>query len=469
VRLSLYDSLTKRTEPVAPQDGRPLTVYSCGPTVYGYIHVGNARPFWIAMVLKRFCEQRLGQPVRLAINITDINDKIYVAATAAGKRSDVLAREMAQAYIDDTSGLGLGRPDAEPLATETIGPIITLIGRLIRRGLAYESHGDVYFRVAAFEGYGELSGQRTDELLEIEPGERKEAPPDFALWKAQKPGEDTAWESPWGLGRPGWHIECSAMAREELGDGFDVHGGGLDLVFPHHENERAQSLGAGEQFARRWMHNGMLRLSDEKMSKSLGNVEKLRDALARHGAETLCAYFASAHYRSPIDYTDAALEQARSTNDGFREALRSARRYVAAGGGGADASLAEGARTASKAFDAAMADDLGTPEALSALHALRRALSAGVGGGQASPASVAAAADELVACLDVLGLAGLDASDAGSNGGLPAGIEALLAERQAARAAKDFARADAARDRIAALGYQVRDTPQGPELVPLEG
>ena len=384
-RLRLYDRLRGEVAAVEPSTPGLLRVYSCGPTVYGRIHIGNARPYWTAMVLKRTCEQLLDLPVRLAINITDVNDKIYVAAASQGVPSAELARSMSDAYKADTDALGLGRPDAEPLASETIAAIVELIERLIARGAAYATaDGDVYFSVSAYPGYGELSGQRPEELIagsRVEPGEGKRAPLDFALWKATKPDEDTAWDSPWGRGRPGWHIECSAMAHVELGDDFDVHGGGLDLIFPHHENERAQSEAAGERFARVWMHNGMLRLSGEKMSKSEGNIEGLAEALERAGRETLLVFFAQAHYRSPVDYSDAALEQAGAAAAGLREALRNARRYAAAATGG-DAALSGQAEAGFARFAGHMADDLNTPRALAELHGLARALNTATAGRQ---------------------------------------------------------------------------------------
>jgi cysteinyl-tRNA synthetase len=465
-RLRLYDRLRDEIVDVEPGATGALRVYSCGPTVYGRIHVGNARPYWTAMVLKRACEQLLGLPVRLAINITDVNDKIYLAAAEQGVPSAQLASEMAAAYRTDTEGLGLGRPDAEPLASETIPEIVALIEKLVVRGAAYASDdGDVYFSVEAYPGYGELSGQRPDELIagsRVEPGEGKRSPLDFALWKANKPDEDTAWDSPWGPGRPGWHIECSAMARAELGEDFDVHGGGLDLIFPHHENERAQSEAAGERFARVWMHNGMLRLTGEKMSKSLGNIDGLASALERVGRETLLAFFAQAHYRSPVDYSDGTLEQASKTADGLREALRNARRY--AGGGGSDGAPPEYATGAFERFAGYMADDLDTPRALAELHGLARDINVAVAGGEAAPSAVSAAADALVRALDVLGLASLDREAETSEEAL-----ALAVERAEARAAGDYGRADELRDRIAALGFAVRDTPQGPQVVPLDG
>ena len=462
--LKLYDSLTKQTRAVQPVRDGQLSVYSCGPTVYSYIHVGNARPFVVAMTLKRHLERRHPELApRVVVNITDVNEKIDHVAREAGRPSREVGAEMAQAYIDDTSRLGLGRPDSEPRVTETVPDIVALIERLVERGLAYPAHGDVYFRVGAFPGYGGLSGQRTENLLEegrVEPGEGKESPLDFALWKARKEDEDSWWPSPWGDGRPGWHIECSAMAMHELGEEFDVHGGGLDLIFPHHENERAQSNGAGYPFARTWLHNGMLEFAGDKMSKSLGNVERLRDGLDEYGPETLLLLFAQAHYRSRLEYSPATLEQARTAGERLREALMRAR--SAAGGDASEAGerLAADAATAVARFDEALDDDLATPEAVAALFGLARDLNQAVDAGAPADA-LAAAADLLVDRLDVLGLAGLDG---GAGDGPPAAVAALAEERDAARGARDFARADALRDEIAALGWEVRDTAQGREF-----
>jgi cysteinyl-tRNA synthetase len=466
--LRLYDRLRDEIVDVEPSTPGVLRVYSCGPTVYGRIHIGNARPYWTAMVLKRASERLLGLPARVAINITDVNDKIYTAAVEQGISSQELADRMADAYRVDTDGLGLGRPDAEPLASQTMPEIVALIERLIEQDAAYATEeGDVYFSVEAYPPYGELSGQRPDELVagsRVEPGEGKRSPLDFTLWKANKPGEDTAWDSPWGPGRPGWHIECSAMARAQLGEDFDVHGGGLDLIFPHHENERAQSEAAGERFARTWMHNGMLRLTGEKMSKSLGNIDGLAEALERVGRETVLVFFAQAHYRSPVDYSDSTLEQASSTAAGLREALRNARRYAAADGTGSDTGIRTLAEGAFEGFAAYMAEDLDTPRALAELHVLARAVNTAVAGGEADPVAVGDAADLLVRALDVLGLASLDQEAETSAEAL-----AVAVERAAARAAGDYARADELRERIAKLGFTVRDTPQGPQVVPLDG
>jgi cysteinyl-tRNA synthetase len=292
---------------------------------------------------------------------------------------------------------------------------------------------------------------------------KKQAPLDFALWKAQKPGEDAAWESPWGTGRPGWHIECSAMAMSALGEEIDIHGGGIDLKFPHHENERAQSESiTGRPFARTWLHNGMLRFGGDKMSKSLGNVDRLADALDREGAETLLSLFARAHYRSPLDYSPASLDDARKSNDRLREALRRAARVAGTAVPAAGGPLAATAAAVDARFRAALDDDFATPEALAALFELVRTLNAALDAGTVDPADVAQARAVLVDCLDVLGLAGLAATADGP----PAAAVALLQEREAARAARDFARADAIRDELQALGWVVQDLADGPELQP---
>jgi cysteinyl-tRNA synthetase len=276
----LYDTATRQLQELPAPPG-PVRIYVCGPTVYQRIHIGNARPFVLSLWLKRWLE-RSGYDVTLVENITDINDKIYAAAPGA---SAELAARASEWYVQDTVDLGLGRPDREPKATETIPQIVALIEELVEGGHAYPAGGDVYFRVASYPDYGKLSGRHGDEEAmrnpseEEERSELKEDPRDFALWKAHKDGEDTWWQSPWGIGRPGWHIECSAMAEAFLGPVFEIHGGGIDLVFPHHENEIAQSHAAGREFARMWMHNGMLRLAGEKMSKSLGNIVSLREAL----------------------------------------------------------------------------------------------------------------------------------------------------------------------------------------------
>jgi cysteinyl-tRNA synthetase len=423
------DSLTGELRELMPgPDGR-IGMYVCGPTVYGRIHVGNARPYVVFGLMKRYLEWR-GQPVRLVENITDVNDKIYDAARARGIPSDQLAREMTAAYVADTDRLGIGRPDVEPLASETIPEIIALIEELIAAGRAYEAGGDVNYAVRSFPEYGRLSGQDLDHLLEgarVEPGEHKRDPLDFALWKATKPGEDTAWDSPWGRGRPGWHIECSAMAKRHPGPEFPLPGGGRDLIFPHHENEVAQSRGAGRPFARLWVHNGMLNLAAEKMSKSVGNIDPLGDALDRWGVEAFLMFLLGAHYAGPVEYSAGAMAQASAACETMRNRLRD--------GEGADPALLEAVRSA-------LDDDFNTPRTLALLF------DAGPG-----------ARDTVAEVLDVLGLGGLAREEEA-----PPELVELAERRELARRERDFALADELRDRIAAAGWEVRDTTRGPRL-----
>src|SRR6185312_13908493 len=311
--IKLHDTRTGDVLALAPADPTRVGIYACGPTVYSRIHVGNARPFVVFSVLKRFLEHE-GYGVQLVFNITDVNDKIYDAARAQGLPSAELAAQMTAAYRADTDSLKLGRPDHEPLASETIGPIVEHIATLIDGGHAYAAGGDVYFRVRSDGGYGSLSHRRLDDMdqgEDVEGAARKEDPLDFALWKAHKEGEDTSWDAPWGRGRPGWHIECSAMAEQLLDVGFDVHGGGSDLVFPHHENEAAQTRAArGEELAKLWMHNGMIQFTGEKMAKSVGNIAPLHDVVDRSGSDAVVMYLLSGHYRQPLAFSADELEEA---------------------------------------------------------------------------------------------------------------------------------------------------------------
>ena len=305
--------------------GAEVGVYACGPTVYSRIHIGNARPYVVFSLLVRFLRAE-GYRTKLVINVTDINDKIYTAAAAAGEPSAPFAVRMKDAYFEDTDRLGLGRPDAEPLASEEVGAIVALIAELVDAGHAYESDGDVYFRVASFDGYGKLSNRRPEDMDQGEEAgsaSLKESPLDFALWKSHKEGEDTSWDSPWGPGRPAWHIECSVMAEKELGASFAIHGGGSDLVFPHHENEIAQSEAAGRPFARVWMHNGMVQTATEKMSKSEGNIFQLSEALDRYGSEAVVLYLISGHYRQPIAFGSEQMDESVARVERIRNFFRS--------------------------------------------------------------------------------------------------------------------------------------------------
>ena len=432
--MRLFDTYTRSLVELPPPPG-PIRMYFCGPTVYQRIHIGNARPFIISLWLKRWLEET-GYEVTLAENITDINDKIYDAARPQGIPSAQLAADASDWYVEDTGLLGLGRPDVEPKATQSVDEIVRLIGRLVDGGLAYPADGDVYFRVASFPDYGKLSGRADAESMhnpseEPERAELKEDPRDFALWKAHKADEDTSWESPWGRGRPGWHIECSAMASKHLGPVFEIHGGGNDLIFPHHENEIAQSRGAGEQFAQIWMHNGMLELTGEKMSKSLGNIVSLREALERWGAETLLLFFMTAHWRKPIDFDDQVLEQAAAQADTFRN-------YFV----GLEYEPEEVERDQlAKVLD----DDFNTPEALALFHDWRTRGHAG----------------SLRWGLSLFGLGALaEAAQA------PPELVELAEQRQAARVGRDFDEADRLRGEIESRGWEVRDVEDGFQLVP---
>ena len=449
----IHDTLTGGVREMEPRDDARVGIYACGPTVYAPVHVGNARPYVVFSLLKRFLSH-VGYEPTLVVNVTDVNDKIYDAARDAGVGSEQLAREMTERYESDTGRLGLGRPDHEPRASETIPGIVDLIGALIERGHAYATGGDVYFRVASFDGYGKLSNRSLEQADQGEPDDVpgstavKESPHDFALWKAQKEGEDTAWDAPWGRGRPGWHIECSAMAEQLLGLDFEIHGGGSDLVFPHHENEIAQTEGGrGEPLARLWMHNGMVRFADEKMSKSVGNIRLLGEALDEAGPETLVMYFVSGHYRQPIVYSEAQLAQARAQVTRVRDLVRRLDPEVS------DASPAP------EAFIAALADDFNTPAALAELF------------GWIGEANKRLDNGEQVGVgplREMLWLLGLESLLEPEDEAPDPEAERLLAEREAARAEKDFATADARRDQLRALGWEVRDTPAGAQLVKIE-
>jgi cysteinyl-tRNA synthetase len=462
--IRLHSTLSGRKEPLVPGPGGLVRIYVCGPTVYGPIHIGNARPFVVFSVLRRFLA-RQGLRPRLVSNLTDINDKIYVAARAEGVGSAELAGRFCDQYIADTDRLGLGRPDAEPRVTETLPEIVALIQELIDRGLAYPAAGDVYFRVERFPAYGRLSGRRLEDLVPQEPGPAKESPLDFALWKGRKHDEDTWWDSPWGPGRPGWHIECSAMAEAAFGHGLEIHGGGIDLMFPHHENEIAQSEGAhGGCMAAIWMHNEMLELGDEKMSKSIGNVALLRDVLDEWPAPVVVAFFLTSHYRSRLPFSRERLEEAQAVVERLGNAVRALDRALAEEADGHDPELARAVAEARGAFFGALADDFNTPGAFAALFDLVRVVNRSLAEGASGTRQLREARLQLVEMLDVLGL-----GDIGSEAPveIPDDVAGLLRARQGARAERDFARADEYRDRIHERGFVVTDTPDGPRLDPV--
>ena len=405
-------------------------MYVCGPTVYARAHIGNARPFVIGMWLRSWF-RATGYDAQLVHNITDINDKIYDAAPGA---SAELAERATAWYLEDTGGLGLGMPDHLPKATDSVPGIVAFIEELIAHGNAYAVDGDVYFRVASFPEYGRLSGQRPDQVEQgEEPNLRKEDPRDFALWKANKPEtEDTWWDAPWGRGRPGWHIECSVMAEEIFGPAFEIHGGGLDLVFPHHENEVAQSRALGHPFAEIWAHNGMLQFTGEKMSKSVGNTATIRETLDEWGRETILLFFLSAHWRKPIDFSAETMAQAKAQWTTFLNAM------IVPQQSSDGPSWDE--------FAAVLDDDFNTPEALALMHEWRRA------GNHL----------HLGRALSLFGLTTRAADQA------PMELRLKAEERRGARGAKDFALADKLRSEIEAAGWEVRDVAGSPgyQLVP---
>src|SRR5436305_5715507 len=416
--MRLYNTLSRQLEELPSPPG-PIRMYFCGPTVYQRAHIGNARPFVLGMWVRAWLRQR-GYETTLVHNITDVNDKIYDAAPGA---SAELAARATEWYLQDTADLGLGMPDHLPKATESVPQIVRFIEELVDHGHAYAVDGDVYFRVASFPEYGRLSGQRPDQ---VEQGEEanalKDDPRDFALWKANKPAtEDTWWESPWGRGRPGWHIECSAMAEDIYGPAFEIHGGGLDLVFPHHENELAQSRSLGHPFAHIWAHNGMLRFTGEKMSKSVGNIATIRETLDEWGRETILVFFLGGHWRKPIDFSPETMAQAAAQAESFRNVFRAPSE----------------ARGDWDAFAAALEDDFNTPEALALMHRWRDH-------------------ELLRRALRVFGLETLADEEQA-----PSEIVELAERRQQARAERDFDEADRLRAEIEAAGWEPRDEPGG--------
>jgi cysteinyl-tRNA synthetase len=449
--LRIHDTLTGSLRELEPREPGKVGIYACGPTVYSRIHVGNARPFVVFTLLKRFLEQE-GYEAQLVVNVTDVNDKIYAAAGERGIPSEELAREMTAAYEQDTGRLGLGRPDAEPKASETIPEIVELIERLVDRGHAYEAGGDVYFAVGSFDGYGKLSNRPSEELQQGEGDDAarlKRAPQDFALWKAFKPGEDVWWSSPWGDGRPGWHIECSAMAEAILGVDFEIHGGGSDLVFPHHENEIAQTEAARAQpLARIWMHNGMVELEREKMAKSVGNIFGLAGALDEFGREAVVMWLVSAHYRKPIAFSAELLADAGRAAERVRELGRRL---------DPDAAAPPELDVYAERFFDALADDFNTPAARAVLFDWVSEANRRLDGGERFGPG------RLGEMLHALGLESLlESSDAD---GPSFELEQLAQARDEARAARDFEAADRIRDDLAAQGWEARDTPEGTRLV----
>jgi len=455
--LYLYNSLTRRKELFEPLQSGRVGMYVCGVTVYDYCHVGHARVMVVFDIVNRWLHW-LGYDVDYVRNFTDVDDKIIQRAAERGIGIDALTDEMIAAFYEDIDSLGCLHPTHEPRATAHMPEMIAMIESLMRQGKAYVADsGDVLYAVRTFDEYGRLSGRNIDDLeagSRVDIDSSKRDPLDFVLWKMAKPGEP-AWDSPWGAGRPGWHIECSAMSCAHLGDTFDIHGGGMDLKFPHHENEIAQARAAnGGGFARYWLHNGFVNINAEKMSKSLGNFFTIREVTERYHPEVLRMFMLGTHYRSPLDFSDAALDAAKAALDRLYETAKRCQAAAVA----AQATASDDGAALPQAFVDEMNDDFNTPEALATLFGLSRELNKGLDRGD----SVGEAAGQFTAMCDVLGIVQHDVEGWFHAGDVDqARIEALIAERAAAKQARDFARADAIRDELAADCIVLEDTPAG--------
>jgi len=457
--MRVFNTETRQKEELKPIEENKIRLYACGPTVYNYFHIGNARPFITFDTLRRYLEYR-GYDVNFVQNFTDIDDKMIQNAKAEGVTVKELAEKYIAEYFLDAKALNIKPATHHPKATEHIADIIALIEKLMAKGLAYEANGDVYYNTKAFKNYGKLSGQSIDDLesgARIEVNVEKKHPIDFALWKAQKEGEP-AWESPWGMGRPGWHIECSAMSMKYLGETIDIHGGGQDLVFPHHENEVAQSEGAtGHEFCHYWMHNGYINIDNKKMSKSLGNFFTVRDVLKKYDGIVVRFFMLSAHYRNPINFSDGLLEQAKAALERIKNFKENLSFIIETDKEVPDIGMAELNDATSAKFNDAMDDDLNTADAIGVIFEYIKTVNVKFeNGGNASEAKAALALlDKL---LGVLGLI-VDGADE-----IPQEILTLVEERKTARAEKNWVRADEIRDALANAGYEVKDTPDGAKI-----
>lgn len=455
--MQIYSTLSRDKHEFAPRDPGKVAIYVCGPTVYDDPHLGHARSTIVFDVVRRYLIYR-GFDVTYVSNFTDVDDRIINRAIEEGIEPAAVAERYIESWNNYMNRLGVMAPDIAPRATSHIPQMIKLIEELIAAGKAYEADGDVYFSIASFDSYGTLSGRKVEDLeagARVEPGEHKHDPLDFALWKASKPGEPT-WESPWGPGRPGWHIECSAMSLEYLGEGFDIHGGGHDLIFPHHENERAQSEALGGEFARIWMHNGLVNLEGEKMSKSTGQFVSLAEILELNDPQVVRLMSLQSHYRRPVDFGPSEIDQASAALERIQEFDRRARQFAA----GAEPAAAGGEADAYRqAFMDAMDDDFNTPEAIATVFELVRAGNNAIDSGSA-PQTVAT---YLAEAEELCGVLGLDARHGAvaPPGAADALVKLVLALRDEARGAKDWALADRLRDALVELGVVVEDSSEG--------
>jgi cysteinyl-tRNA synthetase len=465
--MKLYNTLTKSKEEFIPLKPGEVTMYSCGPTVYNYFHIGNARPFIVFDVLRRFLEYR-GYKVKFVQNFTDIDDKMIKRANEEGKTVPEVADRFIQEYFIDARGLGIKDATVAPKATDNMDAIIDMIKTLIDKGYAYEVDGDVYFKTSKFEEYGKLSGYNIEELeagARIGVDERKENVMDFVLWKSQKPGEP-AWESPWGKGRPGWHIECSAMANRFLGETIDIHSGGQDLIFPHHENEIAQSEACNDKtFARYWLHNGFININNEKMSKSKGNFFTVRDIVEHYDYEVVRFFMLSAHYRSPINFSDKLLEQAKSALSRIYECRNNLEFLLSNSEQDTfEEHIYEDIDLYREKFIKAMEDDINTADALAVLFDLVRDINTKIN--TTSKVGKKTISKALVLLKELTGVLGIMTKE--NDDTLDETVEALIEERQKARAERDFKRADEIRDKLKEMGIELQDTPQGVKAVKVQ-
>ena len=464
--MQVYNTLTNRKEEFVPIEPGKVKMYVCGPTVYNFFHIGNARPFVVFDTLRRYFKFR-GYEVKFVQNFTDVDDKIINRAKEEGITAPEVSEKYIKEYFNDAEALNVLKADVHPKVSEHIPEIIAFVQTLIDKGYAYEADGDVYYSTRKFKDYGKLSGQNIDDLesgARIAIGEVKEDPLDFALWKARKEESEIAWESPWGMGRPGWHIECSTMAKKHLGDTIDIHGGGQDLTFPHHENEIAQSEACnGVPFAHYWMHNGYINVDGKKMSKSLNNFFTVRDIRENYSGDVIRFFLLSGHYRSPINFSDVLMEQSKQGYERIATAIETLEFLKT---NGSDEAMAdEAAKIASldkhrEKFIEVMDDDLNTADGIAAIFELVSEINLDVKDG-ASKSLAEEALRRIKELTDVLGLFGGEDEEEG----LGDDIQALIDERQAARKAKNWARADEIRDQLAAMGITLKDTPQGVQVI----
>lgn len=465
--MKIYNTLSKKKEEFVPIDENEIKVYVCGPTVYNYFHIGNARPFVVFDTLRKYLEYR-GKKVRFVQNFTDVDDKIINKAKEDGLTAKEVSEKYIGEYYKDAAALNVDRATVHPKVTDNMGEIISFVEKLIKKGYAYEVEGDVYFSTRNFPDYGKLSKQNIEDLesgARIEVDEKKKDPLDFALWKARKEDGEIAWSSPWGMGRPGWHIECSVMSTKFLGDTIDIHAGGQDLTFPHHENEIAQTEAAtGKPFANYWMHNGYITIDNEKMSKSKGNFFTVRDILKSYDGEVIRYFLLSGHYRNPINFSDELMEQSKNSLARMQNAKTTLKHLIDNGTGdmsGLELEQFDGLNKYKQKFIDAMDDDLNTADAISSVFEMIKQINSAVKGGCSK-----VFAEQCLTMLDELtGVLGLLQEGKSEEEVLDREIEELIALRQEARTNKDFKTADEIRDTLKSKGITLKDTPQGIQII----